>query len=283
MQTGCWNFNVEKPCTNFLKTFRDTQRPSGQLPAIAPVGGFGWNWGNGPAWDALLFEYPWQMYCYYGNRENILESYDAFRRYLDYLDGMEYDGLLHFGMSDWANWEPREDFISSAYYIHFCRRMAQFARIAGRDEDILPYSEKAERLRRNFNDAWGHPDGGYHGNEMTSLAAPLFFDIVGQDLRDFIFFHQSADAGKRCAVRHIRYPSPQFAEQLFAFAFLFHKNGPKLYYFVIHFNYTIFSEKVNPLFKKRSNMALFDSFTLCVGLCKIRIFHLFLSPPIDKY
>lgn len=183
MQTGCWNFNVEKPCTNFLKTFRDTQRPSGQLPAIAPVGGFGWNWGNGPAWDALLFEYPWQMYCYYGNRENILESYDAFRRYLDYLDGMEYDGLLHFGMSDWANWEPREDFISSAYYIHFCRRMAQFARIAGRDEDILPYSEKAERLRRNFNDAWGHPDGGYHGNEMTSLAAPLFFDIVGQDLR----------------------------------------------------------------------------------------------------
>lgn len=86
-------------------------------------------------------------------------------------------------MSDWANWEPREDFISSAYYIHFCRRMAQFARIAGRDEDILPYSEKAERLRRNFNDAWGHPDGGYHGNEMTSLAASLFFDIVGQDLR----------------------------------------------------------------------------------------------------
>ena len=45
----------------------------------------------------------------------------------------------------------------------------------------------------------------------------------------------------------------------------------------------LFSEKVNPLFKKRSNIALFDSFTLCAGLCKIRIFHLFLSPPIDKY
>lgn len=184
MQTGCWNFNVERACSNFLTSFLDVQRPNGQLPSVVPTGGFGWNWGNGPAWDALLFEYPWQMYLFYGNTENITGNYDKIRRYLDYLSAREEDGILNFGMSDWASWEPRENFISTAYYYHFCNRMIRFTEISGYAGDVSVYREKAGEVRANFNRAFYRGNGQYAGGEMTSQAAPIFFGIVEDSERD---------------------------------------------------------------------------------------------------
>lgn len=182
METGLWNFDCEKACTHFLQIVADTQRPSGQLPGIAPSGGWGYNWGSGPAWDSILFEYPWRMYLFRGNTENIRRHYRAMGLYLDYCAGMAENHLVRFGLGDWCHHDRRRiapvELTSSAYYYYDVTRMVEFANILGKENDAKGYTELAEQIRENFNRKFNNGDGTYADGSWTALAAALYFHLA---------------------------------------------------------------------------------------------------------
>ena len=49
--------------------------------------GWGYEWGNGPAWDSAYLIIPWEMYRYYGDKRILEQHFDRFKRYVDYHDG----------------------------------------------------------------------------------------------------------------------------------------------------------------------------------------------------
>ena len=52
---------------------------AGALPGIVPTGGWGFHWGNGPAWDQALLVIPYMLYKYRGDIEcakSALPSYE---------------------------------------------------------------------------------------------------------------------------------------------------------------------------------------------------------------
>lgn len=53
-----FNFKPARAYRKWLRDIMDCQRPSGQLPGIAPTGGWGYNWGSGPAWDNVIVLLP---------------------------------------------------------------------------------------------------------------------------------------------------------------------------------------------------------------------------------
>ena len=59
--------------------------PSGELPGIVPTSGWGYKWGNGPAWDSAYVLIPWYLYQYRGDTRVLAEHYDRLKRYVDYL------------------------------------------------------------------------------------------------------------------------------------------------------------------------------------------------------
>ena len=68
-----------------------------------PTGGWGFLWGNGPAWDSILAYLPYYVYVYRGETEMITESAAAFMAYLQYLTTRaDADGLMHIGLGDWC-------------------------------------------------------------------------------------------------------------------------------------------------------------------------------------
>ena len=182
METGLWNFDCEKACSHFLQIVADTQRPSGQLPGIAPSGGWGYNWGSGPAWDSILFEYPWRMYLFRGNTENIRRHYQAMKLYLEYCAGMAENHLVRFGLGDWCHHDRRRiapiELTSSAYYYYDVTRMVEFANILGKENDAKGYTELAEQIRENFNRKFNNGDGTYADGSWTALAAALYFHLA---------------------------------------------------------------------------------------------------------
>lgn len=182
METGLWNFDCEKACTHFLQIVADTQRPNGQLPGIAPSGGWGYNWGSGPAWDSILFEYPWRMYLFRGNTENIRRHYRAMGLYLDYCAGMAENHLVRLGLGDWCHHDRRRiapvELTSSAYYYYDVTRMVEFARILGNENDAKRYAELAEQIRENFNRKFNNGDGTYADGSWTALAAAVYFHLA---------------------------------------------------------------------------------------------------------
>lgn len=97
------NFDAEKSYREWQRNICKAQDGRGALPGIVPSGGWGFVWGNGPAWDSVLAYLPYFVYIYRGETDMIIESAPAFMKYLHYLTTRtDEDGLIHIGLGDWC-------------------------------------------------------------------------------------------------------------------------------------------------------------------------------------
>ncbi len=92
----------ERSYREWLRSICKAQNGKGQLPGIVPTGGWGFEWGNGPAWDNVLSELCWQINRLRGDLTPASECADSLLRYVAYIAAnREADGLIHFGLGDW--------------------------------------------------------------------------------------------------------------------------------------------------------------------------------------
>ena len=95
--------SVESVFAEWLKNIRGAQTVEGEIPGIVPTAGWGFEWGNGPAWDCILFWAPYQIYQYRGDRQVLIDNAPAMKKYLTYMAGKRNeDGLLAYGLGDWC-------------------------------------------------------------------------------------------------------------------------------------------------------------------------------------
>lgn len=184
-ETGLWNYSASRAYSHFIRMMLDTQRPSGQLPGIVPSGGWGYNWGSGPAWDSMLFEGCYQVYRFTGDDSLIREAYSGMKQYISYCTGMAEDHLIRFGLGDWCHWNEERivpvEFTSTAYYYNNVQRMILFAKLLNYPEDVEYFTSLGKQIRTSFLRKFYHGNGIYSNGTMTALAAPLFFDLAEND------------------------------------------------------------------------------------------------------
>ena len=187
METGLWNFDGRASYRHYLRIMLDAQRPDGAVPCILPCSEkFGFYWGSGPAWDAILFEVPWQIYRFYGDDSVAREAYSAMKRYVEFIDTKaDDDGLIDYGLGDWC--PPQGTPVAptrmtdSAFVWMFNRRLAFWADRFGEPCVARGLHARADELRAAFNRAFHAGDGLYGDGGLTSLACPLFFDGLCAD------------------------------------------------------------------------------------------------------
>jgi len=98
------NFDPERNYREWMRNLCKAQAENGSLPGIVPTAGWGFKWGNGPAWDSALVWLPYFTYIYTGKTEMITESAAAFIAYLKYLrTRCDEKGLLAIGLGDWCH------------------------------------------------------------------------------------------------------------------------------------------------------------------------------------
>lgn len=96
-------YDTEHSYRQWLESIRKAQNDRGELPGIVPTGGWGYAWGNGPAWDSVLFNLPYMLYHYRGNTDVIRENAHAMMRYLEYvMTRRSEDGTIAIGLGDWV-------------------------------------------------------------------------------------------------------------------------------------------------------------------------------------
>lgn len=97
------NMKAENTFSEWMRNVCKAQRESGELPGIIPTAGWGFEWGNGPAWDSVCVYMPFYTYKYTGNTEIIKESLKTISKYIDYISGKRNEkGLVEIGLEDWA-------------------------------------------------------------------------------------------------------------------------------------------------------------------------------------
>ncbi len=188
METGLWNFDGRDSYAHFLRMMIDSQRENGAVPCIMPwTHYFGFQWGSGPAWDAILFQIPRQLYRFYGDDSYAREAYPAMKRYLEFiLTKAGKDGLIEYGLGDWCFPSdvmklPSVRLTDSAYVYWFCTELAFWAERFGETGNAQLYKAQAAALKRAFNAKFYKGNGVYSNGEFVCLAAPLYFKGLCQD------------------------------------------------------------------------------------------------------
>jgi len=189
-ETGLWNFNAKTAYLEWLQTLADTQRPSGQLPGIAPSTGWGYNWGSGPAWDSALILIPWHIYVHTGSVEAIERLYEAMRRYIDFCSTMASGHIVSFGLGDWCHGgfrrPPPSSLTSTGYYYRDAVIVAKCAAITDRAEDAARYRALARDIRAAFNERYYRGDGIYAEGQPTALACAVYQGLVEDDQKQAV-------------------------------------------------------------------------------------------------
>jgi len=189
-ETGLYNFDSAAAYAKWIGDLRDEQRDSGELPGIVPTSGWGYAWGNGPAWDSAYVLIPWYLYQYSGDTRVLTERYDRHKRYVDYLTSKAEHGIVSIGLGDWvpAKSKTPEKVTSTGYYYRDALIVSKTAAMLGKTEDARKYGDLALEIRDAFNrEFFNRETGLYAGGTQTAMSCALTHGLVPPAERARVF------------------------------------------------------------------------------------------------
>jgi alpha-L-rhamnosidase len=162
VETGLHNFAPPAPTTNGWTPSRTSSGLAASFPD-SPQRGWGFNWGSGPAWDSAFHIIAWNVHLFDGNDYAIKTHYEALKRYVDYCESMADDNIVSFGLGDWAHVDRKRivdvSLTSTGYYFTVAKLMIEFAKIAGRADDVAYYEKLSRDIKNSFNAKFHKGDG----------------------------------------------------------------------------------------------------------------------------
>lgn len=175
-EQAMYNFANTAGYEKWLNDLYDEQQPDGNLPGIVPTSGWGYKWGNGPAWDSAYVLIPWYLYLYRGDQRVLEQHYDRLKLYVDYMTGKAKDHLVEHGLGDWVPAKTQTPVMvtSSGYYFVDATIVAQIARLLGKAEDADKYATLARNIRQAYNQTLYKGDGLYANGSQTALSCALY-------------------------------------------------------------------------------------------------------------
>ncbi|MDY7102159.1 MAG: family 78 glycoside hydrolase catalytic domain [Actinomycetota bacterium] len=214
--TASYEFDTTRFHAKYLADVVDAQLESGELATIVPTPGWsyegapGWPAVQGPtpAWDAVLFVIPWNLYLAEGDVRVLEDHYPAMQQYFTWLESYAGDdGLFDVGLGDWVapGGSPPEGPVlsSTAHAFRFASRLADVAAIVGDDEGAEVYAARAGELRDLFNEVFLDAEAGLYRTpeveeyRQTSNILPLAFGLVPDDAVDDVVANLVADIEAR--------------------------------------------------------------------------------------
>ena len=193
-RTATFQSDVRLFYYRYLQALSDLQEKSGQLPAIAPVGGgFG-----GITYESAMILIVWELYQQYGDREVIRRFYPAMRKWCDFIKdqgmpGTEYKDAL----GDWlAPVETDLSLLCNAFYGHDMELMRKMAQVLGDEKEAAYFAkletEAKEFWNAHFVDAVTGMTKDAEGNvcdTQCSYALPLAYNMFAEPNRTQAFEH----------------------------------------------------------------------------------------------
>ena len=185
-EQAMFQFENSAAYAKWIQDIHDEQRDSGEICAIIPTSGWGYHWGNGPAWDSAFLIIPWYVYKYRGDTRILADHYDRMRLYVDYLTSRAENGIVKIGLGDWvpADTVTPNTITSTGYYYVDATIVAQAAEILGKTDDAEKYSALAEEIKKAFNREFYKGDGIYLNGSQTALSCAVYQGLVEDSERE---------------------------------------------------------------------------------------------------
>lgn len=184
-EMGLYNFKSQQAYQKWLMDIVDEQRPSGEIPGIVPTAGWGYFFGNGPAWDSAFMLIPWYLYQYNGDEEILKKLYPNLKRYVEFLKTKaNSEHIVSWGLGDWCPSDTKTpvEITSTAYYYIDVLTLSKISGLLGQTSDQKEYSALAETIKKAFNKHFYQGNGIYGNGSQTSLACAIYQGLAGENM-----------------------------------------------------------------------------------------------------
>lgn len=190
-----FNYDVYHMYVKLVGDMIDSQRESGLIGNMAPEFiVFGDAFTDSPEWGSAVIQVPWLMYKWYGDISLMQKAWSGMQDYLAYLDSKATNNIINYGLGDWydlgpkapgfAQLSPIATTATSVYYLDY-KVMAQMAEVLGKNSEADIYKNKAEEIRKAYNNLLFHEDKAiYASGSQTAMAIPLSMGIVDDKYRE---------------------------------------------------------------------------------------------------
>ncbi|MBQ8577226.1 MAG: family 78 glycoside hydrolase catalytic domain [Clostridia bacterium] len=186
------NLAPENNYYEWMRHIRASMNERGAIPGIVPTGGWGFAWGNGPAWDTILVTLPYMVYRYRGDKKIVEESLTALFRYVNYLTTrVDERHLIAIGLGDWcAPYGPRSPliFTDSVISMDICEKTAFLHEVCGYEAQAKFCRAVAEKFRAavrthliDWNSMTAIGEGTPTPGCETSQAMAIFYNIFTEE------------------------------------------------------------------------------------------------------
>jgi len=175
----------------WLRDVIDTQREDGSLCCIVPTSGWGYTWGNGPTFDAVVAMLPWNLWLFRGDRKALETAYPALVKYLAYEKSIETaPDLVSNGLDDWnardSSHKPSAEYTISCVYLALREIASKAAEVLGFAEEARGFAAAAERTRAALRAKYYRGNGVYDNGGQTAQALAVVFGLSQQSERDVV-------------------------------------------------------------------------------------------------
>ena len=180
------HFDMIEAYKKWMRDICETQRKDGMLAGVAPTSTFGYNWGNGPAWDCSIFIIPYVLYLETGNTDCFDIVFKTAEKYLEYANYYREDGLVCYGLADWCPPQYSDGrkiklmsnrLSDSCYYYAMQSIFAKMCEYKGETKKAEQYRQEALETKNAILNAYVHGDN-VEENSQGALAEVLYFRIV---------------------------------------------------------------------------------------------------------
>ena len=181
------NFYPEKCYKEWMRNIYKALNDKGQLPGIVPTAGWGYHWGNGPAWDNVIINLPYYTYIYRGDKEILEELSTPLMRYLNYLfSRLDKNGLMEIGLGDWCPPGVKEDEFKTPLVVtdtvltyDIAVKSAFVYERLGQEPQRQFALSLAEKVKTSFREKLlNMQSGAVLGNTQTGQAMAIFYGLL---------------------------------------------------------------------------------------------------------
>lgn len=192
------NLTTEKSYREWMRNIYKAINEEGKIPGIIPTTGWGYDWGNGPAWDSVLVYIPYYTYRYRGDEIILKECAIPLMRYLTYLyTRLTEDDLVEYGLGDWcqarkigADFDTPLVVTDTIMTIDIARKAEFIYEVLGMKEAEEYAKTLADRVTEAFRKHLIDPDSLIvKGDTQTAQAMALYYGMFTENEREEAFAH----------------------------------------------------------------------------------------------
>jgi alpha-L-rhamnosidase len=189
-----YNYDILTLAKKMTADIRIEQNKNGLVPSTVPeytemhfANGY---FRDSPEWGSNAILFPWSLYQWYGDKEELVNNYSTMQKYMDYLRTKDSSHLLMYGLSDWYDHGPNRPGFSqltpmgltaTAYYYNDLIVIKKIATILGKQNDAVKYGQWADTVKLAFNKMYFHPETKQYGSgSQTSNAIAISMGLVNE-------------------------------------------------------------------------------------------------------